>query len=385
MRYHDDDSFTGLGHAKRGQAAPGRRGPWRGTTRQRLATAEGRPNAVFKISSYSHSGGAVASRLEYIGREGELELEGPNGDLIRQAELGELVADWCADAGGGNRSVLAMSALVAFPAGVDETQATEAARQFFRDAFGDNHDYAFAPHTDAAHFHVHVVVQAAGHDGTQLRIDKAEIQALRELFAEKALEQGIELDASPRAARGLDPLQQPQREIEAMLRRGATPASWPEASRIALEGWAAGQRRADRGADPSVTATEARAYAVAAAELGSEIPALKGDKEKSQAIQGAMQLAALGWELAEQAEAKIGKTPDVERAKDITLEIERECRDLVVYIDHPLEKKAAIQARQRLGTQERFKEYRQEKREQAEAKRELEKGQGAELELDPFD
>ena len=23
MRYHDDDSFTGLGHAKRGQAAPG--------------------------------------------------------------------------------------------------------------------------------------------------------------------------------------------------------------------------------------------------------------------------------------------------------------------------------------------------------------------------
>ena len=170
-----------------------------------------------------------------------------------------------------------------------------------------------------------------------------------------------------------------------MLRRGATPAAWPEASRIALEGWAAGQRRAERGADPSVTATEARAYAVAAAELGSEIPALKSDKEKSQAIQGAMQLAALGWELAEQAEAQIGQTPAVEQAKDITLEIERECRDLVVYIDHPLEKKAAIQARQRLGTQESFKEYRQEKRELAEAKRELEKGQGAELELDPFD
>ena len=387
MRYHDDDSFTGLGHAKRGKAAPGHRGTWGGTTRHRLATAQGRPNAVFKISSYSHSGGAVMGRLTYIEREGELELEGPNGDVIKQAELGELVADWSAEAGGGNRSVLAMSAMVAFPAGVDETQATEAARQFFRDAFGDNHDYAFAPHTDAEHFHVHVVVQAAGHDGTQLRIDKAEIQALRELFAEKALEQGIELDASPRAARGLDPLQQPQREIEGMLRRGATPAAWPEASRIALEGWAAGQRRAERGADPSVTAAEARAYAVAAAELGSEIPALKGDKEKRQGIQGAMQLAALGWELAEQAEAQIGKTPDVAQAKDITVAVERECRDLVPYIDTPLEKKAAIQARQRLGTQESFKEYRQEKREQAEQQRELEQGkdQGAELELDPFD
>ena len=72
---------------------------------------------------------------------------------------------------------------------------------------------------------MHVVVQAAGHDGTQLRIGKAEIQALRELFAEKAHEQGIELDARPRAARGLDPLQQPQREIEGMLRtrRNARP------------------------------------------------------------------------------------------------------------------------------------------------------------------
>ena len=103
-----------------------------------------------------------------------------------------------------------------------------------------------------------------------------------------------------------------------------------------------------------MTAAEARAYAVAAAELGSQIPALKGDKAKRQGIQGAMQLAALGWELAAQAEAKIGQTPDVEQAKDITVAVERECRDLVPWIDHPLEKKAAIQARQRLGTQERF-------------------------------
>ena len=385
MRYHDDDSFTGLDQAKRGKAAPGHRGTWSGTTRQRLATAQGRPNAVFKISSYSHSGGAVMGRLTYIEREGELELEGPNGDVIKQAELGELVADWSAEAGGGNRRVLAMSAVVAFPAGVDEAQATEAARQFFREAFAENHDYVFAPHTDAKNFHVHVVVQAAGHDGKQLRIDKAEIQALRELFAEKAAEQEIYLDASPRAARGLDPLQQPLPEIEAMLRRGATPASWPDASRDALEGWAAGKRRADRGADPTVTAAEAVEYARAGAELGSRISDLTGDTRKVLGIQGAMQLAAMGWELAAQAEKKLGQTPAVEQAKDITLEIERECRDLVPYIDHPLEKKAAIQARQRLGTQESFKEYRQEKREQAEQKRELERGKGAELELDPFD
>ena len=87
-----------------------------------------------------------------------------------------------------------------------------------------------------------------------------------------------------------------------------------------------------------MTAAEARAYAVAAAELGSQIPKLKTDKAKRQGIQGAMQLAALGWELAEQAEAQLGKTPDVEQAKDITVAVERECRILSRTLTPPWKK-----------------------------------------------
>ena len=41
-------------------------------------------------------------------------------------------------------------------------------------------------------------------DGQQLRITKDDIQDLQTLLAEKAHEQGIELDASPRWARGLE-------------------------------------------------------------------------------------------------------------------------------------------------------------------------------------
>ena len=49
MRYHDDDSFTGLDHAKRGQAAPGHRGTWAGPP----GTGWRRPRAVPTRSSKS--------------------------------------------------------------------------------------------------------------------------------------------------------------------------------------------------------------------------------------------------------------------------------------------------------------------------------------------
>ena len=157
---------------------------------------------MLKISSYSHNSGAVWDRVNYVARDGELEVEAPDGEKLDQVALEQLVADWSDEEARGNRGVIAMSAMVSFSAGVDKEQATEAARQFFGEAFGKNHDYVFAAHEDTKNFHVHVVVRAAGENGQQLRITKADIQELRELFAEKAHEQGIELDASPRWGAG---------------------------------------------------------------------------------------------------------------------------------------------------------------------------------------
>ena len=240
MQYaYDEDSLTGLDTAKRGSGPKGRRVPggrkWTGDLRQRGRTARGLPQAVFKISSYSHNSGAVWDRVNYIGRDGELEVEDPNGKTLGQVELERMVEDWNTEMGeeGGRR--VAMSAMVAFPEGVDQEKATEAARQFFAAAFGENHDYIFAGHTDTKNFHVHVVVEAAGHDGKQLRIQRDDIQDLRMMFAEKAHEQGIELDASPRWARGLGAARQPGPEIEGIERRGGVPVLSPEAS--GGQGW----------------------------------------------------------------------------------------------------------------------------------------------------
>ena len=148
--------------------------------------------AVFKITSYSHSAAAVWSRCAYISREGELEAEGPAGERYALAELEQVLAE-----GEGKRR-LAMSAFVTFPRG------TDAARAFFAEAFAANHDSVLAGPRATANFHVHIVIQARGHDGKQIRIGRDDLQDLRLLFAEKAAEQGIALDAAPRWARGED-------------------------------------------------------------------------------------------------------------------------------------------------------------------------------------
>ena len=220
MRYRDDEDFIDLAGPPRGRR-PRRR--WTGTVGQRGRAAGGLPHAVFKITSYNHRPGAVWDRLQYITREGELEAEGPNGELLDGELLDEVVAGWDRETEEGKGRRLAMSALVSFPKGVDEKRAAEAARQFFGAAFGDNHDYVFAGHRDTDHYHVHVVVQAAGHDGKQLRIGRADIQDLRLLFAEKAAEQGIELDASPRWARGEEKTRAQSPAVEGLLRRFRQP------------------------------------------------------------------------------------------------------------------------------------------------------------------
>ena len=224
MRYTDDDTLRGRKKARTSRT-PQR---WTGSLRQWVRAARRLPQAVFKISSYNHSAAAVWDRVQYISREGELEVEDPNGEKVADVvELEQMVDDW--EAGKGTRAKrLAMSAVVSFPAGVDQEKATEAARQFFREAFADNHDYVFAPHADTDQFHVHLLLETRGHDGQQLRLDRAALQDLRLLLAEQARTQRIKLDASPRWARGLEREPQRPRAVEGIERRGGV-AAWTPA------------------------------------------------------------------------------------------------------------------------------------------------------------
>ena len=390
MRSTTDDSFTGLDTAHRGRLPRGGR-QWAGSLGQRARASRGLPQAVFKISSYSHSAGTVASRLAYIGREGELELEGPTGKLLAEAELEQTVAVWDGDTEPGRGRRFAMSAMVSFPAGVDQAQATEAARQFFREAFAENHDYVFAAHTDTENFHVHVVVEAAGQDGKQLRIGPDDLQALRELFAEKAREAGIELDASPRWARGLEADRQPGLEVAGMARRGVAPALSPEVGWSLApelrEQWDASRAALNEVGGHPEAAAQALEYARAAAGVAGQIHTLTDDRHRLAAVKGAVSLARFGWDLAEKDHGgpRLAAAEDRDEARGIIDRAERALRFAINRIDDPQAKREAIEARQTLYTAG-VQEYREAKRE-AKRELELEKGlePGAERELDPFD
>ena len=354
MRYHDDDDersgVAQAGRARQHQFS-GRR--WfrphsRQSGKRRPPPPAGTraPKAVFKISSYSHSGGALWDRANYIARDGEVAVEGPHGEVFeRLSEVEQFVAEWSTDTEDHKRRALAMSAVVSFPAGVDQEQATEASRQFCRAAFAENHDYLFAPHADAHHFHVHVLVQTAGHDDTQLRITKAKLHELRELLAEKAAEQGIELDASPRKARGLDPARGPSREVEGIQRRGAEPS---QARQAALK---------------SDTAREALAVeqaAAAAATLVISLTALAGDKQKVDTIHAAAALGAVGLEVAQKGRELPEQS---EEAREIIWRTERLIHENIQGIEGGEAKRAAIQATR--GLSRDLTEYRHERQQRA--------------------
>lgn len=302
MRYPDEEDFIDLTGPPRGRR-PRRR--WTGGGGQRARVARGLPPAVFKISSYNHTAGAVWGRLNYITREGEVDAEGPNGETLDGELLEDLLEDWKGEAGKERGRRLAMSALVTFPKGVDEERATEAARQFFGEAFGDSHDYVFAGHRDTDNYHVHVVVQAAGHDGRQLRIGRADIQDLRLLFAEKAAEQGIELDASPRWARGEEKGRGQSPAVEGLMRRFRQPELEMAGSmllsatrRTQLE--ALVEVRRERDPERDVTPLE---YARAAERLAGKIGEAAG-AEKVVLAEAAGALARAGLQLAAAARGR---------------------------------------------------------------------------------
>ena len=373
MRYApQQESLAGLEEDRRGSLPRGGR-KWTGSLSQRARASRGLPQAIVKISSYSHSAGAVWDRVNYVARDGELEVETATGETLDQVQLEQRVEEWSGDAGDREGQRYAMSAVVSFPKSVDEEKATEAARGFFREAFAENHDYVFAPHTDAKNFHVHVVVQAAGHDGKQIRLNRDDIQDLRLLFAEKAHEQGIELDASPRWARGLDANRGAVSEMEGIKQRGETPAlgqgeSWSPERELAGAGRLTPDRQTQlealvavrRDRDPETAGVTPLEYARAAESAGGKIGQGENNSEKVETIKAAVFLAQFGWQIAYQSR---DKAEDIAEARATIDRAERGINSQIRGLGEGWAQQEAIKTLRPLS--KKLSDYRREQREQA--------------------
>ena len=204
------------------------------------------PEVMVKITGKTRDGEHLKAHLEYISRDGELPLEGRDGERLRGLDaVRELGADWAAeDLKRRSDASMSVSIVLSMPPGTDYIRMRDAARAFARDTFGETHDYVFALHTDAGHPHVHLSVRSLGEDGRRLSPRKADLEAWRQRFAEKLRERGVAAEATLRRTRGITKKAErtPIRKIRERYERGQGPAprvmdaAYREAARLARGG-----------------------------------------------------------------------------------------------------------------------------------------------------
>ena len=173
---------------------------------QRIATRA--PEVMVKVTGRARDRAHLRAHLEYISRNGQLELEGADGALIiGRHDLTDLADEWSApamtDKPRRKDSPVSHSLILSMPAGTSEVAVRDAARAFAADMFAVRHDYVFTLHTDTPRPHVHLTVCSRGHLGDRLNPKKADLERWRQSFAQALRDRGVEAEATPRRARGV--------------------------------------------------------------------------------------------------------------------------------------------------------------------------------------
>jgi len=163
---------------------------------------------MVKITGFGKGAAHVKAHLEYISRNGKLELENERGIVLSgKEEIKEYFNDWESDFSDSKRRSNqrdTMHMVLSMPERTDETAVRNAVRNFARENFGLNHEYVFALHTDEPHPHCHLTVKMKGFDSKRLDPQKADLQHWRESFAERLRDQGEDAEATARRSRGVD-------------------------------------------------------------------------------------------------------------------------------------------------------------------------------------
>lgn len=194
---------------------------------ERVRIAQRLPQAVVKVLSYRRGHDAVARTAAYVIKKagGEFVVEGDIA-VAGDAARGALVRDWERDFSTRKNGRDVMHMEMSAPPGSDRDRLFAAARAFAAATFGPNHQYALAEHRDTKHPHCHLLVKLRGHDGRALDPRKRDLETWRKGFAEAARAEGLMLDASPRAVRGVARRGVSRAVLEAQ-RRGKVPARQP--------------------------------------------------------------------------------------------------------------------------------------------------------------
>ena len=154
---------------------------------------------------------AVGKHLDYIGRNGELQLEADDGDRLSGRIGSDLLDNWDLDlddvrrqgtlaaTNGRQPPKLVHKLMFSMPPGTPPDKVLGAVRNFAREEFWGQHRYAFVLHTDEPHPHVHLVLKAVNEQGVRLNIKKGTLRHWRSEFAQNLRLLGVEAKSPPNA------------------------------------------------------------------------------------------------------------------------------------------------------------------------------------------
>ncbi|MDO6758058.1 relaxase/mobilization nuclease domain-containing protein [Phaeobacter inhibens] len=200
------------------------------------------PQALVKMVT---KGGAsdvkgLRAQMDYLRKDGTVELQRSErhfGADVDEEQQMLMETAWGMDRGKPGGADKTSHFVVSFPIGTDRDAAARAGRawaeeMFGSGRFGDRYDYYTADHRDTQHPHTHVVVARRGlENGLWLKVSRRSelnFDVMREIQVEMAAAEGIELEASPRLARGVHDRPIPTSEFW-KVKRGLKPE--PEAPR----------------------------------------------------------------------------------------------------------------------------------------------------------
>ena len=173
------------------------------------------PEVVVKVlPRASNDLKAAGKHLDYISRNGTLELETDDGERVPGRIGKALLEEWDLDIDDVRRQgVLAATKgrkppklihklMFSMPPGTPPDKVLAAVRNFAREEFWGQHRFAFVLHTDEDHPHVHLVLKAVSEHGVRLNIRKATLRHWRSEFARNLRLLGVPANATERAVRG---------------------------------------------------------------------------------------------------------------------------------------------------------------------------------------
>lgn len=174
--------------------------------------AGGSSEVMVKVTSYGKGAEHVKAHLDYITRNGKIEMENDRGEIFTgKAEVNDFFKDWERDFDGGKqqkerRDTLHM--VLSMPTNTPSEAVRSAVRDFTKHTFGENHEYAFALHCPenddkTLQPHCHVTVKMLGHNGKRLNPGRMDLANWREDFAQAMRDQGVDAEATRRKSRGV--------------------------------------------------------------------------------------------------------------------------------------------------------------------------------------